>query len=137
MVVSPNHGLEEAPQASSPSAAPLPTRREAGSASRTQLSFTSHACDLNGEPLFGDHVAEEIIALYRKKYSTEERESAAMKRELAELQAQVAGLRLRLAADTLPKPRQFWGGQPTVVGREMPKFTPLALLSFIPKFPVI
>ncbi len=37
-----------------------------------------------------------------------------MKKELEEIKAHVAGLRLRLPAYTLPKLGQFWGGQPAV-----------------------
>ncbi len=53
----------------------------------------------------------------------------ALKRELAYLQAQVAGLSMRLAAGSLPKPGQFWGGQPTVaapVRADPPRLGPAA-----------
>ncbi len=65
--------------------------------------FMSRVRDPNCEPSFGDYVAEEITVLCREEYSTHERDNAGVKRELAELQAQIAGLRLRLTADTIPK----------------------------------
>ncbi len=85
MAGSSHNGLEEAPQSGPSPVVPLPPRREAGCAAETQRSFTSRAWDPDGDPSFGENMAEEITAICREEYSTHERKSAAVKRELAEL----------------------------------------------------
>ncbi len=96
MAGSHDNGLEESPQARASNAAPLFPRRETGSAAGAPSSVTSRVCDSNGDPSFGDQVAEEIPALCQDAYLTHERANAALKREPAEVQAQVVGLRCSL-----------------------------------------